>query len=340
MCQEKQWIVEMGGLNSSGYFVRKIYKSPDDTDVIRKQFNNRDIYCTPYAYDDLNQAEALKIADFYLDFDKKLETNEDFNFVREDALKALMYLQAIFQVPKETVRIYFSGNKGIHLIVPKVVMSIEPHQNLNRIFKAIAEEIFNYLPNETLDKQIYDNKRLFRLVNSVNVKSGRYKIPLSYIELKLSSYEEIINMANKQRFVEFAKPVVTAKAVLFYKKYVNEWEQKIAKSKQRTEIDPSKFKKLTVLPPCVDNILKNDVMEGQRNNTAIALANFLQQQRYADDEVESMIFEWGRSKCDPPMSEEELTTVIGSASKHQYKFGCSTLKMISICDKGSCPFFK
>lgn len=339
MCKGEPWIVEMGGLNN-GYFVRKIFKIADDVEATRKQFANKDIYCTPYAYDGQNQKIALKIADFYLDFDKKLENNDDFNVVREDALKALMYLHAIFQVPKETVRIYFSGNKGLHLIVPREVMNIEPHVNLNRIFKSIAEEIFNYVPSDTLDVRIYDDKRLFRLVNSINAKSGKYKIPLSYIELKWASYEEIKAMADKPRFVEFARPVVKAKAVSFYKKYVNDWEQKIAKAKERTEMDPSKFKKLTILPPCINNILNENVPDGQRNNTAIALANFLQQQEYAQEEIESMMFDWGKSRCDPPMTEEELTTVIGSAMKHQYKFGCSSLKSLSICDKGNCPFFK
>ena len=330
----------MGGLNNSGYFVRKIFKKPHEIDSVRKQFKNKDVYNTPYLYDSENQAEALKIADFYLDFDKKLETDNDFDLVRADAIRALAYLQAIFQVPVEAVRIYFSGSKGIHLVVPKEVMGIEPYVDLNRVFRTIAEEIFNYTVNKTLDRQIYDNKRLFRLVNSINGKSNMYKIPISYTELKWASYSEIKKIATQPRNVEFAKPIKSSKASLFYTKYVNEWEAKIAKSKEKKEIDPSKFRRLDTYPPCVDNLITNDVPEGQRNNTAIALANYFQQQKFSEDEVKEVMYEWGASKCDPPMAESEIETVIMSAYKNKYKFGCSTLKTISTCDKSRCPFFK
>lgn len=341
MYQEQvQWILEMGGQNSNGYFVRKIFKKPSEVDTVRKQFKNTDVYCTPYLYNSDNQSEALKIADFYLDFDKKLETDSDFDLVRADAIKALAYLQAIFQVPVETVKIYFSGSKGIHLVVPKEIMGIEPHVDLNRIFRTIAEEIFNYTINKTLDRQIYDNKRLFRLVNSVNAKSNMYKIPISYTELKWASYAEIKQIAKQPRNVEFAKPSKVSKANLFYNKYVNEWEQKLAKSREKKEIDPSKFRRLDTYPPCVDNLITNDVPEGQRNNTAIALANYFQQQKFTEDEVKEVMFEWGSSKCSPPMAESEIETVIESAYRNKYKFGCSTLRTISICDKSKCPFFK
>ena len=78
-------------------------------------------------------------------------------------------------------------------------MGIKPQKRLNRLFKLIASEVKEMLPNKTLDTAIYDSVRLFRVVNSIHQKTGYYKIPLTYEELKNISYGEIIDTAKQPR---------------------------------------------------------------------------------------------------------------------------------------------
>lgn len=334
------WIIEMGGKGNASFFKRNIFTTNDEIENIRKKFNNIDVYKTEYMYDNKEQATALKIANFYLDFDRELSSEDEFEKVRKDALKGMAYLVSIFNIPLESIEIYFSGSKGLHIIVPREIMRIQPNQNLHRVFRSIAEEIKELTVYKSIDMQIYDCRRLFRLPNSINSKSGLYKIPLSYLELKWASLSEIKEIAKKEREVKFAKPIRSDRASMFYDKYVQEWEKKIKAASERKPVSDADFKRLKDLPPCVKYVLNNDVLKGQRNNTAIALTNFFQQQRYTEDEIIEILATWSETRCDPPLDENEITSVINSALKHQYKFGCSTLSLISECEKDSCPFFK
>jgi len=66
---------------------------------------------------------------------------------------------------------WFSGGKGFHLVVPKMILGDKVHI----LSKAIKRTFFNFAG---VDEKIYRVKSLFRLEGSVNKKSGLYKIPV------------------------------------------------------------------------------------------------------------------------------------------------------------------
>ena len=54
--------------------------------------------------------------------------------------------------------------------------------------------------------KIYDNKRLLRVPNTINHKTGLYKVPIAYDKIKtINTYEELIKYASK------TKPMVPRK---------------------------------------------------------------------------------------------------------------------------------
>ena len=75
----------------------------------------------------------------------------------------------------------------------------------NCIYKYIANFAKGFTPNKTVDTQIYDNKRLFRIPNTRHEKSGLYKIPITLNELQTLSIDQIREMAVKQRVIELQK---------------------------------------------------------------------------------------------------------------------------------------
>lgn len=86
-------------------------------------------------------------------------------------------------VDTKDVKIYFSGAKGMHVEV-----------NTDKDFT--REELINIRTKyteglNTSDNVIKDNQRIIRAVFSKHNKSGLYKIPLTYEELKTATPEEI-----------------------------------------------------------------------------------------------------------------------------------------------------
>lgn len=66
---------------------------------------------------------------------------------------------------------WFSGGKGFHVVVPKIIEGDKAHT----IAKAIKRVYFNI---KGVDEKIYRVQSLFRVEGSVNAKSSLYKIPI------------------------------------------------------------------------------------------------------------------------------------------------------------------
>ena len=68
-----EWYIECGGtynINNKNVFGRKIFVNPNNIDEeLKKRFNNIDIYCTNYLYNEKNQNESDIIGPLYFDLD-------------------------------------------------------------------------------------------------------------------------------------------------------------------------------------------------------------------------------------------------------------------------------
>lgn len=128
-------------------------------------------------------------ADFFpIDVDVEGNPKEALKLAR----KILNLLETNFYVNLGDLRIYFSGSKGYHILIPSTMFEFEPSENLAKIFKCIGTELLGDL---LTDGGIYELKKLFRLPNTVNKKSKRYKIGLTVDEVMSLTDGEIKDMA-------------------------------------------------------------------------------------------------------------------------------------------------
>ena len=326
--------IEGGASLPNGSFIRNLFMKISDITDFRIKYNNRGIYTTAYRYSEENQYESLLDGDLYFDFDHDLVNDEAFEVVKKDVFATLKYLKSIFGIPDEVVDIYFSGKKGIHLVIDKGYIGIEPHSDLNQIFRVIAEEIYNVCPNKTMDMKIYDRRRLWRLGNSQHHESGLYKIPITLDELVNENIGNIKEMAKNQRFLFNPTPTLIHKANLVYKRK----SQKINERPKSRKF--SKPLKLDVVPPCIEELLNGVVQKGQRNNTAIALASFFRQQGISESDCLAKMENWNESQCSEPLPNREIETTVRQAYRGEYKYGCSGIRTLSTCDKKKCPLVK
>lgn len=94
-------------------------------------------------------------------------------------------------VEEETIQLYYSGNKGFHVIV-----NLE-----NPISRKEFEAVTKYFSNgiESFDHTVKDEQRLLRATMTKHPKSGCYKIPLTVDEFFSSDTETIKKLAKKPK---------------------------------------------------------------------------------------------------------------------------------------------
>ncbi len=93
-----------------------------------------------------------------------------------------------------TPRIFFSGNKGFHLIIDYMIN----HPLCHLLVKDFADEIAAV---KTLDYKVYRAQSLLRIQGSPASAKGFYKIQLTRDELFSMSFEELRELARTQRFI-------------------------------------------------------------------------------------------------------------------------------------------
>lgn len=294
--------------------------------------NRYSVFCSAYRYNITDITKSDLYGDLYLDFDSV----NGFDKVRTDALTALSYLKIVYHINENQVRVYYSGNKGVHIIVPAKILGIEPMPLLNGVFKTIALSIKSFTPNKTVDTQIYDNKRMFRIPNTIHEKSKLYKIPITSEELRKLSEDEIKALAQQPRDIQLNSLHETNN--IAQKQFQRAVEEYFVLDKEMKK--DKRFKsKYNFTPPCIQYILENGAVEGQRNITIACLTGFCKNSGKSLNETIEFISEWN-SKNVKPTGQQEMKTTIKSIFMGEKIYGCSTLKLISTCDESRCKLSK
>ncbi len=314
-------IVEIGGVVNN-HFRRNIFVSLNQVNEKRFIFNNTDVYATIWFYNNSKNFQD-STAPLYFDIDVSLFDNIELNVMRsqQEALSLCNALSSEFFIPKEFIRIRFSGNKGFHILVSQDIFNTSPDHELF-YWKSIGKYFGKYY---NIDTSIYERRRLFRFTNSINSKSGLYKIPLTYNELKNKSAKEILDLAKKEREIE-EEPV-------FFIKQAKESLLNFIENISEKEI--KKFKK----PPCIESLEKG-VGSGERNVGAFTLAIYYKNTGLKKEDVTQKLWYWNEKNTPKEENFEEIEKTIDQVFKNEYNIGCSTSELEKHCNKKNCPIYK
>jgi DNA primase large subunit len=154
--------------------------------------------------------------------------------------------------------------------------------------------------------------------------------------MKSCTLEEIRNKARMPRPDNKPTPRHIPQASSRFKEFEKKLDTKITKRAARD----LNLKPLDFTPPCIEYILNNRVLEGQRNNTVATLASFFHQQMISQDEARDRLEDWNLRQCIPQMDDEEVEITLNSVYSGGYAYGCSSAKILSICDEDNCPIGK
>jgi hypothetical protein len=118
-----------------------------------------------------------------------------------DARRAVVGFTGAYDIPPNALGFWFSGHKGVSIEIPMVLFGGFPPGGASAAaLRRLAGMLFEGHP--TVDYDIYDTVRLWRVENSVNGKSDRYKIPLTPGEFFTLSLDAIRQLASKPRTID------------------------------------------------------------------------------------------------------------------------------------------
>lgn len=333
-----RWI-EFGAKSDNGFFTRnhKIYNGDDLTCLIHK-YNNTDCYTSIYSYDEPEPSNSNLLGDYCIDFDSPLNNNDDYTSLVKEVKMAINYLKYEFKIDESNILIFYSGAKGFHIVVPHQIFNIIPCKQLNIIYKYLTNTIIKNGVLKYCDLKIYDNRRLFRIPNTINSKTGLYKINISIKELESLSLKDMQDIARAPRSIPAtnASRIYTAEKVFNVFKETVLTDLNVDKHKEK----PKEFKKPDQLyiPHCIEEIMNNGAVEGIRNNSLAFLSSFFLQNGYTLDETLSILDMWNKSFNDKEIEAHEFDATVRSIFKNKHIYGCQMGKSVSSCSP-NCKFY-
>lgn len=326
--------IEMGYVgekyDGTSFFSRNHFGVVQDIPAMREQQKNTGLYRSAFMYDNMDPYNSNLFANFYMDFDSE----EDLELARQDLLYVIwrMSLKIGFGLPMEAFHIYFSGKKGFHLLIPWQYFGIEPHANLDRIFRWVAEDLHRESMNQTIDLVIYEKRRLYRMENTIHTDTGLYKIPLQYEEAAHFSMAEIQSLAKTNRYIRYLEPSLVPSAAAKWQKYVEEYNDYLNKKKTFTRTKD--YAPLENIPDYVQKLIAEGPVKGQRNETAAALTSFWKRQGFEREQVWDLLLEWNNGS----LTNNELQTTMDSILKRDLNYSMNRLKALSEGDTGETTY--
>lgn len=262
----------------------------------------------------------------------------DLGYSREAAIETLRKLKDEIGIQDNGINIYFSGKKGFHLMVDTGSFGLRPSGRLNYYFAAMRKRIAKMAGEygRAIDCNISDPVRLLRMPNTVNAKSGLYKIQLTEDELCGLSAGRIRSLARHKRPIEGTDisgliPLEPARMSPKAKEFYLECAGRAGRmhSLGRNADKHSRILKgqnpETGMCPAVEKIYGSRIPEGNRNNAALMLASYFLNQEGKDAvAVQSILSDWNNSNS-IGLGEAELSRIVRSAERGGYIFGCSSL---------------
>lgn len=236
--QHKYFNFKKGGVevhgNKTKYVPKGLPSLLTEDEILKKpRLKDQEYYMSIYKYTDGHKhvvtatGSVANISDVVTDrlvwdFD-----GTDLEQTRQDAVTLGTRLVNDYNIDPDDIRCYFSGAKGLHIEV-----SLGKDINVNQ-FKAAVNTIAKDL--KTFDTSVCDYARMFRVPNSVNRKSGLFKIPLHIAEVDELNMDQIKAMAKEPRNINTTnKPVVLPESIFV----VKEKEQKVDVEINDEEFNP------------------------------------------------------------------------------------------------------
>ena len=324
------WL-ELAGMLPKGRMRRYKFIRIDDKEALkswRKDFANIDIYQSMCRFR-FPKPKSSYICDFVMDIDA-----ENLEAARADTLKIFDLLWDHLMIKPEYIDLAFSGCKGFHIVVPLEVFGEPNDPDMLNIWQHLAMRLSKE-GIEHIDLNIYQPSRLLRMVNSINSKSGLYKVALDYKELRDWGIEYVLKVAKSPReYTSMAEPQECPKAVGWFKYEALPWLKKHKRDESSKNNYKSKFKDGWRIPPCIKQLQKTTLKDGFRHHTYFALARFYAWIGMHPQEIKERI--QNIDEKNPIHDRDYISRIIKYCYKYPGFPGCDNPILKTYCNRKKC----
>jgi len=240
--------------------------------------------------------------------------SDDLTEAKSRALDLIAYWQSEYSLSPDDLSIYFSGSKGFHLVINlNTFGSPDPNEEMGSLIKIAVKELCGPIKH---DPVIYENHRLMRVENSLNAKSGLYKIQLSYSELVSLSVDEIKELAKRPRTFVRRKPISEIR-----------FNEKIARIVRSVFLKSDEPEKKTI-----DEGFFLPGPHGERNNKLYKQAYFLFVNTDLHEKSIKELISCINNAAPDPLPLSEINTLVNSARSNRKNKQKEPLKISMFAD--------
>jgi len=226
-------------------------------------------------------------------------------------------LEDQFEVMSNHLQIFFSGNRGFHILIPTALITYEPDPKLHIHIKDFCSKLCE--GSLDLDKSIYDQQRMLRLPNSRHSKSNLLKIQLTGLQIFELGIDEIKDKAEEK--VAIVSPDIDPEKKNAKLQQLWDETKPVGKSKVRPKREPT-TEHHVIRWLCIEKMLEGvSETDPSRNGCALRIACHFKNIGCKKAECQSELTEWN-FKNTPPLPEEEIEKVVESAYSGEYRFKC------------------
>lgn len=246
-----------------------------------------------------------------LDVDKGTDTDEH---TLHRARNVFHQLVDVYEVEDVNIRVFYSG-RGFHIMLPNLWDFKTPDE--------VRETLLSLFPD---CDNIYDKARLIRVANTLNYKTGRYKIPLEHGEFLNNSAVEIIDASMAPRnlftFPEFEPHTKLAKTKVIPKP--------VMKNDDHRADDG-----FSPIVTCMQKLYQSGPRQGTRHISMLRMVSAFKRGGIPQSGIEVMMKEWAQGHLEVG----EVRKVVSDVFKKNYSYSCHDEIMHQWCDD-RCMFFK
>lgn len=327
--QMKFYWIELAAHTGNGRMCRNEFVRVDDAEAIagwRERFENRDVYASVCRFREPGRDSAY-ICDIFFDVDTG---RDDLESARVNVLKICDLIAERWGFSSmSSFEIHFSGNKGFHVIVPACVFNPSASPWTMKTLKALACRLTKE-GVEHIDLGVYDKSRVLRLPNSINSKSGLYKVPLEYEELRDLGMEYVMETAREPRDDDsMAVPELCPGAEQWFVEALAYIEKRAKKSRRCDK----HIKRGWQMPPCIGRLEKTTLKDGIRHRAYLHLSRFYGKVGMHPDEARKRLHRLdGRN---PIKTKSDIDRIVQYGQTHPGFPGCNEVTS-RFCAKHKC----
>jgi archaellum biogenesis ATPase FlaH len=318
-----EWYYEIavGDYTNRGIFIR--YQDLDEYvfEHGEEKGIHRSIYLFPHTA--IEQLRKKRSSKTYLDevwvgtipIDIDIDKNTD-EYVLAKAREVVEKFYSL-GLKEHNLAIYYSG-RGYHLEIPNSVFGFQPSDDLPQRLGKTIEHIY-----ADLDMMPYIRNHMIRCENTINSKSGLYKVRLSHTELFDLDVSDIKSIAKERRFIGF----------------IPEGDLELHKITKRFDIaQPYGIKSFqTVRPnhgafPCFQKLYNDGPMEGTRHQAILHLCGHWNYHGITPEGAKAMMLYWNTlNKGVPSLPPNDVLYQVEYCFNQGYNYGCGSPLLKSKC---------